>query len=66
LIAVIGQVGSGKSSLIHALLGELLQINGLTRRNGRIAFIPQTTWLVNATLRDNISFGYEFNEEKYE
>jgi len=64
---IVGPIGSGKSSLLLALLGEMRLINGsfhLPRQNG-IAYVSQTAWLQNATIRDNILFGNEFDEERY-
>eukprot|EP01017_Pseudomicrothorax_dubius_P035126 TRINITY_DN4883_c0_g1_i2.p1 TRINITY_DN4883_c0_g1~~TRINITY_DN4883_c0_g1_i2.p1 ORF type:complete len:1425 (+),score=392.81 TRINITY_DN4883_c0_g1_i2:120-4394(+) len=65
LVAVVGQVGSGKSSLLHAILGEMIKQNGEVIANGNFAFISQQSWLRNATVRDNIVFGNPFDEAKY-
>ena len=64
-VAVVGQVGAGKSSFLNALLGEMNKVNGSVIMNGRIAYVPQTAWLMNASVKDNILFGSPYNEEKY-
>ncbi|KAG8290817.1 Canalicular multispecific organic anion transporter 1 [Homalodisca vitripennis] len=65
LVAVVGAVGSGKSSLISAFLGEMDKISGYVNNKGTIAYVPQQAWIQNATLRDNILFGSSFNRKKY-
>jgi len=66
LVAVIGTVGSGKSSILAALLGEMNKIDGQVNVSGTIAYVPQTAWILNATLKDNILFGKDFNQKLYE
>ncbi|CAG8704303.1 27994_t:CDS:2, partial [Dentiscutata erythropus] len=65
LIAVIGSVGSGKSSLLSALVGEMKRIKGDVVFGGNVGYCPQSAWIQNATLRDNITFGLPFEEKKY-
>ncbi|XP_069726657.1 multidrug resistance-associated protein 1 isoform X2 [Phaenicophaeus curvirostris] len=65
LIAVVGQVGCGKSSLLSALLGEMDKKEGYVVVKGSVAYIPQQAWIQNATLEDNILFGREMNEMRY-
>ncbi|XP_046756512.1 multidrug resistance-associated protein 1 isoform X2 [Gallus gallus] len=65
LIAVVGQVGCGKSSLLSALLGEMDKKEGYVVVKGSIAYVPQQAWIQNATLEDNIIFGREMNESRY-
>uniref|UniRef100_A0A3P8UPJ9 ATP binding cassette subfamily C member 3 n=1 Tax=Cynoglossus semilaevis TaxID=244447 RepID=A0A3P8UPJ9_CYNSE len=65
LLAVVGHVGSGKSSLISALLGEMEKLEGEVSIRGSVAYVPQQAWIQNATLRDNILFGKAYNEQKY-
>lgn len=65
LLAVVGHVGCGKSSLISALLGEMEKTEGDVSVRGSVAYVPQQAWIQNATLRDNILFGKAFNECKY-
>uniref|UniRef100_A0A673LUX6 Canalicular multispecific organic anion transporter 1-like n=1 Tax=Sinocyclocheilus rhinocerous TaxID=307959 RepID=A0A673LUX6_9TELE len=65
LVAVVGAVGSGKTSLISALLGELHSLKGRINIKGSVAFVPQQAWIQNATLKDNVLFGSDVNEERY-
>ncbi|XP_051774742.1 ATP-binding cassette sub-family C member 3 isoform X3 [Erpetoichthys calabaricus] len=65
LVAVVGHVGCGKSSLISALLGEMEKLEGKVAIKGSVAYVPQQAWIQNATLRDNILFGHPYNEQKY-
>ena len=55
-IGVIGKVGSGKSTLLSAILGEIDKIDGTVNRRGKIAYIPQVSWLRSATIKENILF----------
>ena len=57
LVAVVGQVGSGKSSLLSAMLGEMIRLNGCINTRGQVAYVPQQAWMQNATLQNNILFG---------
>ena len=65
LVAIIGPVGSGKSSLCNALLGEMVQTQGSVSTGGSVAYASQTAWILNATVRDNILFGETLDEERY-
>jgi ATP-binding cassette subfamily C (CFTR/MRP) protein 1 len=53
LIAVVGRVGSGKSSLLSALLGEMEKLRGYVGVKGEVAYVPQQAWIQNMSLRDN-------------
>lgn len=93
LIAVVGAVGSGKSSLISAFLGDMYKISGYanTKVNknsnrsvcrvvdklwrklkirfnpqGKIAYVPQQSWILNATVKENITLGEPFEQQWYE
>ncbi|KAI7833448.1 P-loop containing nucleoside triphosphate hydrolase protein [Kickxella alabastrina] len=66
LVAVIGRVGSGKSSLASAILGEMVKSAGSVAISGSVAYVPQQPWIMNATLRDNILFGSRFEQEFYD
>lgn len=66
LLAVVGAVGSGKSSLMSALLGEMYTTKGLINIQGSIAFVPQQAWIQNATLKDNILFGSPHEERRFQ
>uniref|UniRef100_A0A8C9VEL1 ABC-type glutathione-S-conjugate transporter n=1 Tax=Scleropages formosus TaxID=113540 RepID=A0A8C9VEL1_SCLFO len=59
LVAVVGHVGSGKSSLLSAVLGETEKRSGRVSVKGSVAYVPQQAWIQNAALQDNIMFGRE-------
>lgn len=65
LVGVIGGVGSGKTSLLAALAGDMRKTSGFVTFGASRAFCPQYAWLQNATVRDNITFGKEFDREWY-
>ncbi|KAF9048460.1 ABC protein [Panaeolus papilionaceus] len=65
LIAIVGRVGSGKSSLLSGLIGDMRRVAGEVQFGGRVAFCAQTAWIQNASVRDNIIFGQPYEEEKY-
>ncbi|XP_055852910.1 multidrug resistance-associated protein 1 isoform X2 [Episyrphus balteatus] len=66
LVAIVGTVGSGKSSVISAFLGEMDKLNGRVNTVGSVAYVPQQAWIQNATLRDNILFGKEYDRKRYQ
>ncbi|XP_064415228.1 multidrug resistance-associated protein 1 isoform X2 [Latimeria chalumnae] len=65
LVAIVGHVGCGKSSMLSALLGEMEKQEGHVAVKGSVAYVPQQAWIQNATLKDNILFGQEMNENWY-
>ncbi|KRF85618.1 multidrug resistance-associated protein 1 isoform X17 [Drosophila virilis] len=65
LVAIVGTVGSGKSSVIQALLGEMEKISGTVNTVGKMAYVPQQAWIQNATVRDNILFGKPYDRKRY-
>ncbi|XP_014382478.1 canalicular multispecific organic anion transporter 1, partial [Alligator sinensis] len=66
LVAVVGAVGSGKSSLVSAMLGEMENVHGHINIQGSLAYVPQQAWIQNATLKDNILFGSALDEARYQ
>ncbi|KAF5402962.1 hypothetical protein PHET_03006 [Paragonimus heterotremus] len=66
LTSVMGSVGSGKSSLLHALLGDMERLNGCVNIKGSVAYVSQQPWIFNATLRDNILFLKPYDPVRYE
>ncbi|PZD05513.1 MdlB, ABC-type multidrug transport system, ATPase and permease component [Pyrenophora tritici-repentis] len=66
LVAIIGGVGSGKSSLLAALAGDMRKTSGEVIFGASRAFCPQYAWIQNATVRENIIFGKEFNKRWYD
>ncbi|PSN60350.1 hypothetical protein BS50DRAFT_593794 [Corynespora cassiicola Philippines] len=65
LVAVIGNVGSGKSSLLAALAGDMRKTNGEVMIGATRAFCPQYAWIQNATVKENIIFGKDFKKDWY-
>ncbi|KAK7911015.1 hypothetical protein PG985_013496 [Apiospora marii] len=65
LIAVIGGVGSGKTSLLSALAGDMRKTSGEVVLGANRAFCPQYAWIQNATLRQNILFGKDMDRKWY-
>ncbi|XP_069342986.1 ATP-binding cassette sub-family C member 6 [Eulemur rufifrons] len=59
LLAVVGPVGAGKSSLLSALLGELSKVEGSVGIKGPVAYVPQEAWVQNASVVENVCFGQE-------
>eukprot|EP01116_Phalansterium_solitarium_P010898 TRINITY_DN263_c0_g2_i2.p1 TRINITY_DN263_c0_g2~~TRINITY_DN263_c0_g2_i2.p1 ORF type:complete len:1470 (+),score=645.31 TRINITY_DN263_c0_g2_i2:96-4505(+) len=66
LTVLVGSVGSSKSSLLSAVLGEIHKVSGQVLVTGRVAYVSQNAWIQNGTLRDNILFGSAFDADKYE
>lgn len=62
---MVGEVGSGKSSLLAALLGEMHAEGGAVTLAGSVGYTAQDPWIQNATLRNNILMGKAWNEEHY-
>ncbi|XP_066253825.1 multidrug resistance-associated protein 1-like isoform X2 [Euwallacea similis] len=65
IVAIVGPVGCGKSTLINALLGEMEKISGRVNSLGTVAYVPQQAWIQNATVRENIIFGKPFDKIRY-
>ena len=66
LIMIVGSVGSGKSSLFSALLGEMHKISGESRLCGKVAYVSQEPWIRNDTVQRNIVFGHTMERRWYE
>ncbi|KAH6612517.1 P-loop containing nucleoside triphosphate hydrolase protein [Boeremia exigua] len=66
LVAIIGSVGSGKSSLLAALAGDMRKTSGEVVMGASRAFCPQYAWIQNATVRENIVFGKDFKQKWYD
>ncbi|KAK4259872.1 hypothetical protein QN277_006160 [Acacia crassicarpa] len=67
LVAIVGGTGQGKTSLVSAMIGELPPLanaNAIIR--GTVAYVPQISWIFNATVRENILFGSKFECERYQ
>ncbi|XP_076974836.1 multidrug resistance-associated protein 1-like isoform X2 [Tamandua tetradactyla] len=66
LVAVVGQVGSGKSSVLSAILGEMEKLSGVVQRKGSVAYVSQQAWIQNCILQENILFGSIMQKQFYE
>ncbi|XP_078439730.1 multidrug resistance-associated protein 4 [Wolffia australiana] len=66
LAAVVGTVGSGKTSFLSCLLGEMHRISGKVRMCGTTAYVPQTAWIQNGTIQENVLFGALLDVARYE
>uniref|UniRef100_A0A3Q1B681 Cystic fibrosis transmembrane conductance regulator n=1 Tax=Amphiprion ocellaris TaxID=80972 RepID=A0A3Q1B681_AMPOC len=66
LVAVIGPVGAGKSSLLSSILGELPAEKGVLKVKGQLTYAAQQPWVFPGSIRSNILFGKELNPQKYE
>ncbi|KAH7925483.1 ABC transporter [Leucogyrophana mollusca] len=65
LVAIVGAVGTGKTSLLQGLIGEMRKTSGIVEFGGSIAYCAQSAWIQNATIRENVCFGRPFEEERY-
>mmetsp|Transcript_41879 Transcript_41879/g.73524 ORF Transcript_41879/g.73524 Transcript_41879/m.73524 type:complete len:1555 (-) Transcript_41879:84-4748(-) len=67
LLAILGDAGSGKTTLLHAMLGELCRrgVDSQVLRPQRIAYCAQTPWIFDGTLKDNVVFAAEYEDERY-
>ncbi|KAK8304343.1 hypothetical protein V6Z12_D04G215600 [Gossypium hirsutum] len=66
-IAICGSVGSGKSSLLCSILGEIPRISGaVIKVYGKKAYVPQRPWVQTGTIRENILFGKDMDDAFYE
>ncbi|KAF8530125.1 ABC protein [Hysterangium stoloniferum] len=65
LCAIVGPVGSGKSSILLGLIGEMRRTGGSCTFGGSVAYCAQSAWIRNGTLRDNIIFGKPFDRQRY-
>ncbi|KAF8707992.1 ABC transporter transmembrane region, partial [Rhizoctonia solani] len=69
LTLITGATGSGKSSLLAALLGEMTCAGGqvyLDKRRHAVSYAGQHPWLEHATIRENILYGLPYNQSRYE
>ncbi|XP_009594769.2 ABC transporter C family member 10-like isoform X2 [Nicotiana tomentosiformis] len=64
-VAVCGEVGSGKSTLMSLILGEVPYINGTVKVYGKIAYVSQTAWIQTGTIKENILFGSNMEPQRY-
>lgn len=65
LVAVVGKVGSGKSSLLSAVLGSMFLDKGHVRMTEKVAYIPQRPFIMSGTARENVVMGHPFDQDKF-
>eukprot|EP00931_Biecheleriopsis_adriatica_P049874 TRINITY_DN28859_c0_g1_i1.p1 TRINITY_DN28859_c0_g1~~TRINITY_DN28859_c0_g1_i1.p1 ORF type:complete len:1375 (+),score=210.90 TRINITY_DN28859_c0_g1_i1:32-4156(+) len=65
LVMIAGPVGSAKSTLLASLAGARSALQGVCRTSGSRAYVPQKPFLLNATVKENITFGLPMDEERY-
>ncbi len=66
LSCIVGRVGAGKSSFLQSILGDLWKMQGEVEVHGTVAYVAQQSWIMNATVRENIIFGYKYDSTFYE
>ncbi|KAL8939767.1 MAG: hypothetical protein Q9216_003181 [Gyalolechia sp. 2 TL-2023] len=66
LCCIVGRVGCGKSSLLQAILGDVWKIRGEIVVHGRTAYVAQQSWVMNASVRENIVFGHRWDPQFYD
>jgi len=62
---VVGSVGSGKSTLLSGILGEARCLSGSVKASGKIAYVSQKSFIMNDTVRANITFSNDYDEARY-
>lgn len=65
ILGVCGSVGSGKTSLLLALIGEVPYTSGLLQHEGQIFYVAQEPWIYTASVKENILFGKEYNKQRF-
>ncbi|KAJ3328463.1 hypothetical protein HDU76_009907 [Blyttiomyces sp. JEL0837] len=64
VVAIVGDLPSGRS-LLAAVMGQIKRTSGTHHSYGACGYVPQEPWLINATIRDNILFGLDYDEARY-
>ncbi|CAL5382544.1 unnamed protein product [Camellia sinensis] len=65
-VAICGTVGSGKSSLLSCVLGEMTKLSGTVKISGTKAYVPQSPWILSGNVKDNILFGNPYDSANYD
>ncbi|XP_016069254.1 PREDICTED: multidrug resistance-associated protein 9 [Miniopterus natalensis] len=66
VLGICGNVGSGKSSLIAALLGQMQLQQGVVAVSGTLAYVSQQAWIFHGSVRENILFGAKYDHQRYQ
>ncbi|KEH25773.1 putative xenobiotic-transporting ATPase [Medicago truncatula] len=65
-VAICGEVGSGKSTILATILGEVSKTKGTIDVHGKFGYVSQTAWIQTGTIRENILFGSELDDQRYQ
>ncbi|KAF8071181.1 abcC12 [Scenedesmus sp. PABB004] len=65
LTMIVGSVGSGKSSVLSALIGQMERLSGTVAVGGRVAYVAQTAWIINDSVQENVVMGQAFDAARY-
>ena len=65
LLVVVGKIGSGKTSLLLSILDETVKKGGNQKVRGGVALVEQEPFIISGSIMDNICFGYEYNEIRF-
>ena len=65
LLVVVGQIGSGKTSLLYSLMDETVKKSGNHTVRGSIAYVEQEPFIISGTIQENITFGLEYAEVRF-
>ncbi|XP_043293737.1 ATP-binding cassette sub-family C member 11 isoform X1 [Cervus canadensis] len=65
MLGVCGNTGSGKSSLLSAILGQMHLLEGSVGVHGSLAYVPQQAWIIEGSVRENILMGSQYDEAWY-
>jgi len=66
LSCIVGRVGAGKSSFLQTMLGDLYKVRGEVIVRGKVAYVAQSPWVMNASVRENVVFGYRWDKDFYD
>lgn len=66
LVALYGRVGSGKTSILSAIIGEMNKVEGTVQVHGRVAYAAQNPWIMSSSVRENITFFRKFDQTYYD
>lgn len=65
-VTVIGRIGSGKTSLLHAIMDENIKSGGSASVRGKVAYVEQEPFIFSGTIKENITFGTAFDEIRFD